>query len=337
MSWAKWSRLTRTLSQRSPSVRENLQRNRQNLLKDAQEANQVAVDMNQINLITVENKAYDSSFGPWMIAQRPQRRNSRNVSGINGAKRGNGEPMQKLRLAEKDKETVSGSRFDILQEECVQEIEPNQENFDKEVGISVHDKWQVPEENISRLIKIKGKLKTKIIGGKMGLIIGKSHVKMVTTKIMGQRSEVIIKGINNAEEVQRVQVDGALRGKITNTCPTGPGKHFGETMGLNLKQQVKFKNVKKAARNAGVRIGLNLLFRDNLFGLEALVLNSGPDIGGSEGGRVVFNNRPPDLVANGNHVNNDNQCMEISCEQMNVEDLNEEHVQAVQLSLPGVS
>ncbi|KAJ1428453.1 Zinc finger, CCHC-type [Sesbania bispinosa] len=310
-------------------------------------------EVNQEQRNTVVDKAEDTSFSPWMIAKRPQRRNSLKSSEIHGANTENNVQVLKKNQGGNNKEITSGSRFDILQADCEEVNDTNQDHIVQAVIAS--DLGRESTRNTSEKRGNKGISNIPILRSKGGSrnvtrgelgrgvkgtvgsarALGKdkesSHVGLAATTNMESCPNDFSVGTKATEDVQRVGLDWVVRSKGKCNKPIEPSKQGGVKLGLSLKNQIKFKNVKQVARHAGERSGLSFpLMCDVLLGPDALVFNKDPTMSGLDGGGDVFNTRPPDSNAVENTGLMATQCMESACEHMNMEVLNEDNTLMVQ-------
>ncbi|KAJ1391162.1 Zinc finger, CCHC-type [Sesbania bispinosa] len=193
------------------------------LFKASEEKDKEAPQMNSTGTppAATADQTKDSSFGPWMLAHKPQRRNSKSSSVVSGMKNG---------------------------------------DF-------------VPEGN-------------------------KGSSSIVTPKVRGHRDSRVLNAISEIKN--RSTCVGASKEKegVSDLSATGPSKKGRSHMGLNLKSQVRFKNIKQAAHkwSDGPNIPLTVL-NSPLIGPTMLVQASDPpdeireELGNMDSVEV-FNHRP---------------------------------------------
>ncbi|KAJ1384393.1 Endonuclease/exonuclease/phosphatase superfamily [Sesbania bispinosa] len=180
-----------------------------------------------------EPQAEEASFGPWMIAQRPQRRNSKNQNGISGKKGDNLEMENSKKVG-----------VDIRNDKKVENA--------KMLSIGAHIKGAIPRNN-------------------------KDIIDVDKIAISGDRS-------NHGKATEATTDPACFVGESLSRLG-GPGKRQNFSMGLSLRSQVKFKNVKHVAHQGG-----NLA--DPSIALTSLI--GDPVYTSPQGDVEVFNHRPPD-------------------------------------------
>ncbi|KAJ1397038.1 hypothetical protein SESBI_32124 [Sesbania bispinosa] len=127
-----------------------------------------------------------------------------------------------------------------------------------------------------------------------------NHVKTTTRKnatiqgnIPNSDAEHVSKGCNSKEA-------GSSRGNLVTpnnvgSKPVGPASHNMRKVGLNLKSQVRFKNVKTAARTKGALPILSMPLMTESLNILSNEAHSGePHLMGQKDDVEVFNSRPPD-------------------------------------------
>ncbi|KAJ1430296.1 phosphoribosylformylglycinamidine synthase [Sesbania bispinosa] len=98
------------------------------------------------------------------------------------------------------------------------------------------------------------------------------------------------------------EVQGLLSRQIVATRPTsvGPSNVVSKRVGLNVKSQVRFKNIKSTARSSGPLPMLSMPLLNNNVNIVQPGTNCNDT---SQGGSIVevevFNHRPPDDVHEG--------------------------------------
>ncbi|KAJ1378106.1 cyclin-T2 isoform X1 [Sesbania bispinosa] len=216
----------------------------------------------------------DSSFGPWMLAQKPQRHLGRNSSGNGGVK--SGVPISK---GTKGDESVSLEK--ISDGKNVRRTESATGGLGSithtEVVVSGNHK-KVRKESTSNNEATKFK--------------GVDSHNTVTTDYM---SPTILERGTRVQEGMSTK-----KGSWPFNSLSGPGRRNKNQVGLNLKSQVKFKNVKQATRNVGERVGLPLTIVSTPTFNSDLAQHHSDPLGGSDDalrmGKVeIFNHRPPNL------------------------------------------
>ncbi|KAJ1394112.1 hypothetical protein SESBI_34415 [Sesbania bispinosa] len=251
----------------------------------------------------------ETSFGPWMLVQKSQRRNSRNISGDKGGKQGaiNGD----LGGSKKDNTMamyLSGSRFNALHNDEDDEVGANVAHDSERIS-NHNQEDQTPQDNRRNdksnadfgPTKANKNKPTGASGSRKAAKSVSNHAKSSDLNDSKIQEMMINSDKDHVSKVGASLLEvGSSRGsmvspKCLGSKSAGPVSNNLRRVGLNLKSQVRFKNVKTAARNNGALPVLSLpLMNESVNILSSKAQFDDTSLVGQKDDVEICNSRPPD-------------------------------------------
>ncbi|KAJ1416228.1 Zinc finger, CCHC-type [Sesbania bispinosa] len=295
----------------------------------------------------------DSSFGPWMMAHKPQRRNFRNSGVVSGKKNGDvipeGQRGSSSNVAPKSggNKGKQGSRFNVLYSEdnviadiskvtdgnsAPTQVPRSQERYKvqknkKQAAVNKEDDviadiskvtdgnsapTQVPrsqerykvQKNKKQAAVNKGGESKETLGLPKVVPSGQGVSELSTQEREFLHHESCSLNVASGIKTRSTRV-GASKDQdgVSGLSLAGPSKKGRSHMGLNLKSQVRFKNIKQAARRGSDGPTIPLTFLNSpLTGPMIITPSSDPpdsvcDQSGNMDSVEIFNHRSPDEVS----------------------------------------
>ncbi|KAJ1443649.1 hypothetical protein SESBI_00237 [Sesbania bispinosa] len=251
----------------------------------------------------------ETAFGPWMLVQKSQRRNSWNISGDKGGKQGaiNGDSGG----SKKDNTLamhLSGSRFNALHNDEDDEVGANVAHDSERIS-NYNQEDQTPQDNRRngksnadfRPTKANRNKPTGASGSRKAAKSVSNHAKSSDLNDSKIQEMMINSDKDHVSKVGASLLEaGSSRGsmvspKCLGSKSAGPVSNNLRRVSLNLKSQVRFKNVKTAARNNGALPVLSLpLMNKSVNILSSKAQFDDTSLVGQKDDVEICNSRPPD-------------------------------------------
>ncbi|KAJ1438407.1 hypothetical protein SESBI_03016 [Sesbania bispinosa] len=235
----------------------------------------------------------DTSFGPWMIVQKPQRRNPRNAGGtINDQRNLRGAKSGVSNIIDINKTKQQGSRFASLDMEPDDKVVP-QEVTTTEPGRKFDPRGKLKEGGAHRK-KSKGISLTGSNHRSGSRIDGPS---VTTKRFVGESSKAINKANHLAKSIPTITTKAAAdKGDNSHVCVGLSDSFLNDTIEQPAMRPFNEKGVlPKAARKVGSNSSCSLpLLRESLFVGDNILPGDEPCLLDPKDGRMELHSRPPD-------------------------------------------